>query len=147
MRNALPYLRQCSVSQKVPFGKTHRNVAITLDLLAAEYTSHSSHLDYNEAESLYRQSLRIKEKVYGANHPKVADGINLILNCVSLTGKRTQEEELLYKRVLLIRQRAFGKNSSQAKEAMGWLASFYMQHKRYEEADELQRGIAATTKK
>ena len=62
---------------------------------------------YSEAEPLYKQSLAIREKVLGPNHPDVAATLNGLAELYRAQG-RYADAEPLYKRSLAIREKALG---------------------------------------
>ena len=88
------YLFACS--QKVP---TEIDLANSLLKKGDLYIDQSR---YEEAEPLYRRSLVIREKVFGPEHPAVAQSLNNLASLYDTQG-RYSEAEPLYKRSLVIR--------------------------------------------
>src|SRR5512137_1943696 len=59
------------------------------------------------AESLYRQSLQVAEKLLGPKHHELAQSMNSLANLLHDQG-RYAEAELLYRESLELRKRALG---------------------------------------
>jgi serine/threonine protein kinase/tetratricopeptide (TPR) repeat protein len=74
----------------------------------------------DKAERLYRQSLAIREKVLGREHPDVAESLSGLAGALSL--KRIEEAERLAKRSLSIREKALGENHPDVAESLSSLA-------------------------
>jgi tetratricopeptide (TPR) repeat protein len=60
-----------------------------------------------EADPLYKQCLEIWEKVFGSDHPNVAQSLNNLADLYRIQGKYT-EAEPLYNQALDIFKRALG---------------------------------------
>src|SRR5262249_6835921 len=73
--------------QAQPFGKA--------PISGSDATSVWRREKLTEAENLMRQSLAIKQKVYGNENPALADPLNTLAIVLDLEGKFTDEEELL----------------------------------------------------
>jgi tetratricopeptide (TPR) repeat protein len=65
--------------------------------------------NYREAESLYRQALKIDQDTFEPNHPKVAIRLNNLAELLRETG-RFDEAEPMYRRALKIDQDIYGPN-------------------------------------
>ena len=75
---------------------------------------------YSEAEPLYKQSLAIREKVLGPNHPDVAASLNNLAELYR-TGRYTDAEPLL-KRALAIREKSLGPDHPEVAASLNNLA-------------------------
>lgn len=75
-----------------------------LDELAVLYETQGR---YGEAEQLYLQSLTIREKYRGAEHPEVATSLHNLAELHEILGQHDKAEEL-YKRAITIRQKSLG---------------------------------------
>ena len=71
-------------------------------------TLHHQH-KYAEAEPLYRQSLAIKEKELGPDHPSIATALNNLASLLQDQGKYG-EADPLYRRALAIAEKTLGDN-------------------------------------
>jgi tetratricopeptide (TPR) repeat protein len=79
-------------------GNDHPDVALWLNELALlEYTQGR----YDEAQSLYQQSLEIRRKVLGEDHPDVATSLSKLAALFKAQGK-FDKAELLYRQSLTI---------------------------------------------
>ncbi len=96
---------------------------------------------YAEAEPLYQRSLTIRERLFGPEHPDVAQSLN---NLAWLYRQQAQyaAAEPLYGRSLMIRERVFGPEHPNVAESLNNLALLYQQQGRYAEAEPLyQRSL------
>ena len=89
---------------------------------------------YSEAEPLYEQSLAIREKVLGPNHPEVAASLN---NLVLLYGKQGRYSEAipLAQRALTIDEKEFGPDRPEVATLLNNLAELYRAQGRYADAE------------
>jgi serine/threonine protein kinase len=79
----------------------------------------------DKAERLYRQSLAIREKVLGREHPDVAESLSGLAGALSL--KRIEEAERLAKRSLSIREKALGENHPDVAESLSSLTEVILE--------------------
>ena len=88
---------------------------------------------YDEAEPLHKRALAIREKVFGPNHPEVAQTLNN-LGVLYANEGRYAEAEPLYKRALEIRIASYGADHLTTAETRQNLATLYYAQGRYDEA-------------
>ncbi len=74
----------------------------------------------DNAERLYRQSLAIREKILGREHPDVAESLTGLAGVLSL--RRIDEAERLARRSLSVREKALGENHPDVAESLSRLA-------------------------
>ena len=86
------------------FSPSDPRLARTLNNLGGIYETQGR---YSEAESVYRRSLGIAEKVLGSDHPDVGTALNNLANLYQAQG-RFAEAGLLHQRSLSIREKALG---------------------------------------
>ncbi|WIY25524.1 tetratricopeptide repeat protein [Parasedimentitalea psychrophila] len=86
------------------FGDEHKNTAIALNNLAANYKETER---YGEAEPLYRKALEIDRKVLGTDHPDYAIRLNNLAALLEATG-RYGEAEPLYLEALEVDRKVLG---------------------------------------
>jgi serine/threonine protein kinase len=79
----------------------------------------------DKAERLYRQSLAIRERVLGREHPDVAESLSGLAGALSL--KRIEEAERLAKRSLSIREKALGENHPDVAESLSSLTEVILE--------------------
>ena len=91
-----------------------------------------------EAEQAYRQSLMIREKISGPDHPEVAECLSN-LAIIHRASERYPEAELLYKRTLAIDETYYGKDHPEVATDLSNLGVLYHYQKRFEEAEPLHR--------
>ena len=85
---------------------------------------------YPEAEGLLKRALVIREKALGANHPDVAQTLNILASLYRAQGKYS-EAEGLYKRALAIREKALGANHPDVGQTLNNLALVYRAQGKY----------------
>ncbi len=100
----------------------------------ASYLRHRAR--YQEAESLYQHSLRIREQALGSAHPEVAHALNNLAEFYREQGKYEQAESL-YQRSLRIREQALGSAHPEVAHALNNLADLYREQGKYEQAEPL----------
>ena len=108
-------------------------LAIPLNNLAGLYRSIGR---YIEAEPLYIQSLAIKEKQLGANHPSTAASLNNLAGLYQAIGRYDQAEPL-YLQSLAIKEEQLGVNHPDTAVSLNNLAGLYELIGRYTEANSL----------
>ena len=77
---------------------------------------------YDDAEPMYKESLAIRKKVLGEEHPSVATGLNNLAELLKDQGK-DDEATPLYKESLAIRKKVFGDEHPKVATALNNLAS------------------------
>jgi hypothetical protein len=100
-------------------------------------TRRVSHAELREIEDLYMQSLKIRERALGTEHPHVAMSLNnlgLVLAHADAGYTRGREGELeqLYQRALYIRQKKFGKKHPETAATLNNIGNFYKKKARDE---------------
>ncbi len=121
----------------------------TIDLASAQHELAWVYVDigrYDEAELLYKRSLKIKEKSLGPDHPSVAATLNNLALLYESTG-RFDEAELLYKRSLKIKEKSLGPDHPSVAATLNNLALLYELTGRYDEAEPLYKRSMTITKK
>ncbi|HEY6403685.1 MAG TPA: CHAT domain-containing tetratricopeptide repeat protein, partial [Blastocatellia bacterium] len=88
------------------------------------------------AESLYKRSLEIFEKVVGNDHPSTATCIHNLAELCREQGKYEEAESFL-RRALDIREKVFGKDHPNTADSINSLALIYASQRRYEESEPL----------
>jgi CHAT domain-containing protein/tetratricopeptide (TPR) repeat protein len=90
------------------------------------------------AESLYRRSLAIREKVLSSNHPDIAESLNNLALLYKAQGAYAQAEPLL-RRSLAILEKALGPNHPDVATSLNNLALLYQAQGAYAQAEPLYR--------
>ncbi len=93
---------------------------------------------YEEAESLYKRSLAITEKVLGPEHPNIATCLRNLSLIYGRQG-RYAEAETLYKQSLEISEKALGPEHLVIALSLNSLASLYGEQDRHAEAEPLYK--------
>ena len=95
----------------------------------------------DQAERRYRQSLAIREKILGKDHPDVAESLNGLASVIGL--RNIGEAEQSARRSLSIREKALGKTDPDVAESLSTLVEVTMDIGKPKEVDSnLQRAIA-----
>ena len=98
-----------------------------------------------KAERLYRQSLAIREKVLGKDHPDVAESLSGLASVLSL--KRIEEAERLARRSLGIREKALGENHQDVADSLSSLTEVILEIGKPSELEAyLRRAVAIREK-
>jgi tetratricopeptide (TPR) repeat protein len=118
-------------------GPEHPNTAQSLHDLADLYRNQGR---YEEAGSLYRRALELREKVLGPEHPDTATTISNLAELYRNQG-HYQEAEPLYKRAFEIWEKVLGPEYSNT--AISNLAELYREQGRYQEAEALYKRALA----
>jgi len=111
--------RALTIREKAP---ENQETARTIYALAR--LSHSQG-NKEKAERLYRQSLAIREKALGKDHPDVAESLSGLAGALSL--KRIEEAERLARRSLSIREKALGENHPDVAESLSSLTEVILE--------------------
>jgi tetratricopeptide (TPR) repeat protein len=101
---------------------------------------------YADAESLYKQSLTIREKALSASDPALALSLNNLAVLYESQGKYAEAEEL-HKRSLTIRETALGPEHSDTANSLNNLAAVYDAQGKYSEAEPLYKRSLTITEK
>ena len=91
-----------------------------------------------EAEALFRRSLTVFERIYGAEHYEVAVSLNGLGALCQANGD-TGEAEELYKRALAIKERRLGGDHPDVATTLNNLAGLYRSRGRHADAEPLSR--------
>ena len=89
--------------------------------------------DYQEAENLYDDSMQIRIKLLGEEHPDVSDSLNNIGLLHDMTGNY-QKAESLFMQAIMIRKKSLGEDHVRVADCQNNLASCYLNQGRYEDA-------------
>ncbi len=92
--------------------------------------------DYAKAEPLYQGALKIREKVFGPEHPETAKSLNNLAAHYDETGDYAKAEPL-YQRALKIREKAFGPEHPETAIILNNLANLYDDMGDYAKAEPL----------
>ena len=111
---------------EAPLGTLLNNIAFYL----------SERADYQTAEPLFYRALRIDEKKYGTDHPKVAIRLNNIATLLHETN-RIQEAKPLYYRALEIDEKNFGSDHPKVAIRLNNLAEMLKDTNQFQEAEPL----------
>ena len=84
-----------------------------------------------EAEPLYKESLAIKKKVFGDEHPQVALGLNNLAVLLEEGFGNYEESYKLKKEALAIRKKVFGDEHPDVAGSLNNLAELLMDQVRY----------------
>jgi tetratricopeptide (TPR) repeat protein len=91
---------------------------------------------FDDAEKLFREGLAIDRRVYGDDHPEVAQHLNN-LGGLQVSAGRPVDAEQSFRDALGIQRRAFAENSWQVATTMSLLANALIRQTRYAEAESL----------
>jgi len=121
-------------------GKTNPEIiAGFMDRLALIYYSTGKHA---KAIVLYEQSLQLKEKSIGGEHPEVVSTLNNLGMCYDGIGNRAKARAL-YQRSLAITQKNLGENAASLTAPLNNLAVLHLQEGEYATAEALTRRALA----
>ena len=90
----------------------------------------------DEAENTFKESLAISKKVFGDEHPYVAESLTTLASLYNVQGKY-DEAENTYKESLAIRKKVFGDEHPDVAEILDYLAGLYNVQGKYELAASL----------
>ncbi|HKZ21636.1 MAG TPA: tetratricopeptide repeat protein, partial [candidate division Zixibacteria bacterium] len=116
---------------EIQFGKLDTAVALTVHKLGVFNYEKGN---YAAAEDCYRQSLAIREKILGVEHPEVATSLHFMGNLYLDLGKFL-EAEVVFKRALSIREKVLGAEHLDVTRTLNGLASLYQYQGKYAEAE------------
>lgn len=136
------YQQACVIRQQLLDADGTNPTPEHLDDLAHLYYSHR---EYDLAEPLYKQALKIREQKFGEENPAVVISLNNLAELYSIQGKYALAEPL-YQRALTISGQALSLNVANAVDVIHNLkrvAEFYMTQGDYRQAEPLyQRALA-----
>ncbi len=96
---------------------------------------------YTEAQPLFQRALHIRERVFGPDHPKVAEVLHGLATLFWDQGN--VQAEALYQRALAIREQALGPEHPRVAPTLNNLGILRWEQGRYDEAEALyQRALA-----
>ena len=103
----------------------------------------------DDAESLLRRALAIREKKFGPGHGSVADVLNNLATLYTNTNQsRLAEAETLYQRVLAIKEKTLGPDHPALSLVLGNLGQLRVLQNRFADAAVLiKRGLALQEKR
>jgi tetratricopeptide (TPR) repeat protein len=128
--SAQDYL-QLDISEKLPLGPDHPDVAQSLNNRAEQYWEQGA---YAKAEPLYLQSLKIREKALGPDHPDVAVSLNNLAE-IYWAQLAYAKAEPLYQRSLRILEKALGPDHIKVAQSRNNLAKLYWAQGKYAKAE------------
>ena len=97
--------------------------------------------DYDSARPLLEESLAVREKALGANHPDIATSLQILAMLRRKQGQYA-EAEPLYKRSLQIFEKALGPNHPNVAQSLNSLANVLADQGKYAQAEQLlQRSL------
>ena len=156
-KEAIALLNDALAIRENTLGFEHPAVAATLNNLAVLYGEFSFsrygnvnsirfHLGkrqkFEEAESLCKRALEIREKCLGLSHPDIAKQLNN-LALIRLNLEKYDEAESSYKRAIEIYMQNFGFNDPNVSKTKNNLASVYLKQHKHKEAEQLLKEILA----
>ena len=86
---------------------------------------------YREAELMYRQTLDLREKVLGEEHPSTLDSMNNLAAVLQQQGKY-EEAEQMHRQTLDLREKVLGEEHPDTLASMNNLALVLQQQGKYE---------------
>lgn len=113
-----------------------------LDDLAEFYYMHR---EYDQAEPLYQQALKICEQIFGVEDPKVVIILNKLAELYSIQGKYALAEPL-YQRALTLREQALPPDIVPVIQSLNTLAGLYEAQGDYMQAEPLYHRALARCK-
>ena len=99
-----------------------------------------------EAEPYYKRSLAIREKVFGANHPEVAERLNTLAGLYDNQGRYAQAEPF-FKRSLAIWEKVLGPDHPHVAISLNNLAGVFSSQGLYAQAEPLYKRSLAIREK
>jgi tetratricopeptide (TPR) repeat protein len=93
---------------------------------------------YEEAEEVHRQTLKLREKVLGKEHPSTLSSMSNLALVLRDQGNYKEAEEM-HRQTLELKEKVFGKEHPSTLSSMSSLALVLSDRGKYEEAEEMQR--------
>jgi tetratricopeptide (TPR) repeat protein len=107
---------------------------------------YSDQREYDQAETVLKRAINVREKAVGANNPELVVTLNRLATVYQNEGKYTEAETLI-ERGLTIREKAFGVNNLNVAISTQALADLYRAQKRDAEPEVLlKRAISIEEK-
>ena len=94
--------------------------------------------DAVEAEPLYRETLQLREKVLGKEHPDTLTSMNNLAGLLESQGKYNAAE-LLYRETLQLREKVLGKEHPDTLQSINNLAVCLESQGKYDAAEAIRR--------
>jgi tetratricopeptide (TPR) repeat protein len=117
--------------------------AVCLEDLAEVYTDQHQ---YDQAETILKRAIRVREKAVGIDHPAIVVTLNRLASVYQSEGKYPEAEALI-RRGLTIQEKAYGVNNLDVAVSTQALADLYHIQKRDVEAEMLlKRAISIEEK-
>jgi tetratricopeptide (TPR) repeat protein len=101
---------------------------------------------YAEAEQMLRQTLMLKEKVLGEEHPSTLDSMNNLAIALDSQGKY-EEAEQMHRQTLMLTKKVLDEKHPSTLDSMNNLAIVLHSQGKYEEAEQMHRQTLMLTKK
>lgn len=136
---ALPLAKRALELREQKLGAEHQATMVAMINLASVYSYLDKHKD---AIELYQRLLKIQEKVFGLNDPKIADTISK-LGWERIAAGSDGAAESLFKRHLQIREKAFGPDHPNTIPGLNDLALYYQRTGFIDQAISYYRRIIA----
>ncbi len=130
---AEPWYEQSLSESRVRLGKSHPDVASSLNNLAALRYAQGQ---YEAAEPLYLQALEMRRHLLGESHPDVASSLNNLALLYERQGRHKVAEPLLIQ-VLEMRQLLLSESHPDVAISLNSLAVLYHDQGQYEAAEPL----------
>ncbi|HLZ56719.1 MAG TPA: tetratricopeptide repeat protein [Ktedonosporobacter sp.] len=110
--------------------RSEKHIATLLTKMAT-YLRH--HTAYNEVEMLYKQALRIREHIFGVNHPPAIRPLTH-LRVLSIEQDQEVEEGKIFQRVLSMWEQALGADHPEVMRTLNALAILHYRKEQYNQA-------------
>ncbi|KID73289.1 Kinesin light chain 1 [Metarhizium brunneum] len=91
---------------------------------------------YQKAKQLHQQSLQLREKVLGKEHPSTLSSMNNLANMLSILEKDKEAEQMYYQ-TLQLREKVLGKEHPSTLDSMNNLAGVLLDLGKYKEAEKM----------
>ncbi|EHK25616.1 uncharacterized protein TRIVIDRAFT_134921, partial [Trichoderma virens Gv29-8] len=101
---------------------------------------------YQTAEDIYRQTLKVYEKMLGKEHPLTLDSMDNLGGVLSNLGKYKESEEM-HRQTLEIRKKMLGKEHPSTLNSMGNLGVVLRKLGKYKKSEEMHRQTLEVHKK
>ncbi|KAI1382616.1 uncharacterized protein F4822DRAFT_100890 [Hypoxylon trugodes] len=116
------------------------------DLLFNIAGSYSMLGKYNEAEQMYRQTLELRERMLGREHPSTLASMNNLALVLDSQGKY-KEAEQMHRQTLELRERILGREHPDTLGSMNNLAGVLRNQGKYEETKQIHRQTLELTER
>ena len=115
------------------YGEESPEYAISLNNLAALYLENN---EYNKAEPLLDEAIKIEKSLFKENHPDTVASLNNIARVYQQQG-RDNDAQRIFKQVLEIHNKHFGELNPHTADIINNLAGTYQKLEMYEKSEEL----------